>query len=80
MRLYGQLGEEERSAVVYERFLQETDDSCPSEDRGQAYLFLAEHSLQKNILDIAYEYAHKCTLYPEVSRVASRRSGGRPEG
>ncbi|RXG71500.1 Cell division cycle protein 23-like protein [Armadillidium vulgare] len=65
-RLYGQLGEGERSAVVYERFLQETDDSFHTEDRGQAYLFLAEHCLQKNMLDLACEYALKCTLYPET--------------
>ncbi|KAB7494845.1 Cell division cycle protein 23-like protein [Armadillidium nasatum] len=58
-RLYGQLGEGERSAVVYERFLQETDDSFHTEDRGQAYLFLAEHCLQKNMLDLACEYALK---------------------
>lgn len=70
-RLYSsRLGEAERGAVLYERYLQETEDAGLSEDRGQAYQFLANHCLNKNLLDLACEYAHKCTLFMEV-RAAS---------
>lgn len=71
LRLYSsRLGESERGAVLYERYLQETEDAGLSEDRGQAYQFLANHCLNKNLLDLACEYAHKCTLFMEV-RAAS---------
>ncbi|XP_064103246.1 cell division cycle protein 23 homolog isoform X1 [Macrobrachium nipponense] len=65
-KLYSRLGEGERASVLYERYLQETEDAGLSEDRGQAYQFLANHFLQKNILDLAYCYAQKCTLFMET--------------
>ncbi|KAK3868893.1 hypothetical protein Pcinc_025751 [Petrolisthes cinctipes] len=66
-KLYSsRLGEAERGAVLYERYLQETEDAGLSEDRGQAYHFLANHCLNKNLLDLACEYAHKCTLFMET--------------
>ncbi|XP_045605191.1 cell division cycle protein 23 homolog isoform X2 [Procambarus clarkii] len=65
-KLYSRLGEGERAAVLYERYLQETEDAGLSEDRGQAYQFLASHCLQKNMLDLAYDYAQKCTLFMET--------------
>ncbi|XP_042239731.1 cell division cycle protein 23 homolog isoform X2 [Homarus americanus] len=65
-KLYNRLGEGERAAVLFERYLQETEDAGLSEDRGQAYQFLANHCLQKSVLDFAYEYAQKCTLFMET--------------
>lgn len=65
-RLYSRLGEGEQAAVLYERYLQETEDADRCEDRGQVYQFLSSHYLQKNMLDLAYDYAQKCTLFMEV--------------
>ncbi|KAK8728151.1 hypothetical protein OTU49_009140 [Cherax quadricarinatus] len=65
-KLYTRLGEGERAAVLYERYLQETEDAGLSEDRGLAYQFLASYCLQKNMLDLAYDYAQKCTLFMET--------------
>ncbi|XP_050720538.1 cell division cycle protein 23 homolog isoform X1 [Eriocheir sinensis] len=69
-KLYSRLAEGDRAAVLFERYLQETEEVGPSEDRGQAYLFLANHCLQKNLFDLAYEYAQKCTLFPETRESA----------
>ncbi|KAK7072146.1 Anaphase-promoting complex subunit 23 [Halocaridina rubra] len=65
-KLYSRLSEGDKAAVLYERYLQETEDAGLSEDRGQAYQFLANHCLQKNILDLAYNYAQKCSLFMET--------------
>ena len=65
-RLYNRLAEGDRAAVLFERYLQETEEVGPNEERGQAYHFLANHCLQKNVFDLAYEYAQKCTLFHEV--------------
>ncbi|XP_047471671.1 cell division cycle protein 23 homolog [Penaeus chinensis] len=65
-KLYSRLGEGEQAAVLYERYLQETEDADRCEDRGQVYQFLTSHHLQKNMLDLAYDYAQKCTLFMET--------------
>ncbi|XP_063884068.1 cell division cycle protein 23 homolog [Scylla paramamosain] len=69
-KLYSRLTEADRAAVLYERYLQETEEVGPNEDRGQAYHFLANHCLQKNVFDLAYEYAQKCTLFHETREAA----------
>ncbi|CAL4081947.1 unnamed protein product, partial [Meganyctiphanes norvegica] len=83
-KLFERLGEEERAAVVYERYLQETEEAGLSDDRGQAYQFLAQHAIKKGMLDLAYDYAQKCTMFMEtrengktmLREIASKRQHG----
>ena len=51
---------------MFERYLQETENAGLSEDRAVAYKFLAYHCLQRDMLQLAYDYAKKCTMFTEV--------------
>ena len=67
-RLYDKLQESENASAAYIEYV--TDNECnqagDKSEVSQAYKYLANYYNQRNQVDEAYKYAHKCLDYEEV--------------
>ncbi|KAL1481809.1 hypothetical protein MTO96_034202 [Rhipicephalus appendiculatus] len=72
-RVYERLGESEQACAAFTDYVRQCESQCyraDREDLAHACRFLARHHLAQKDLDAAYEYAHKCTEFPETKEEA----------
>ncbi|XP_075732642.1 uncharacterized protein LOC142775185 [Rhipicephalus microplus] len=72
-RVYECLGECEQACAAFTDYVRQCESQCyraDREDLAHACRFLARHHLAQKDLDAAYEYAHKCTEFPETKEEA----------
>jgi len=67
-RLYEKTNELDQAAAAYTQYIQETESQGISErdDQGNAFRFMADYYLKRDMLDEAQEFAMKCTQLNDV--------------
>jgi len=65
-KLYQRLGEKDRAADIYQRYLSDCIESEEAEERGRANLYLAEFMMKYGQWKKAEEYAAKCVNCAET--------------
>ncbi|KAH7933484.1 hypothetical protein HPB49_013176 [Dermacentor silvarum] len=72
-RVYERLGESQQACAAFTDYVRQGDSQCyraDREDLAHACRFLARYHLAQKDLDAAYEFAHKCTEFPETKEEA----------
>uniref|UniRef100_A0A2R5LLS6 Cyclosome subunit 8 n=1 Tax=Ornithodoros turicata TaxID=34597 RepID=A0A2R5LLS6_9ACAR len=71
-KVYERLNEDEEARAAFQDYIRSGDSrgSGDREDQAHAYLFLARYCVKRNLPEEAYEYAHKCTEFPETKEDA----------
>eukprot|EP00088_Acartia_fossae_P022234 TRINITY_DN2348_c0_g1_i15.p1 TRINITY_DN2348_c0_g1~~TRINITY_DN2348_c0_g1_i15.p1 ORF type:complete len:612 (-),score=157.17 TRINITY_DN2348_c0_g1_i15:648-2453(-) len=64
-KLYEKTNEVDQAAEAYTQYILESQE-MDRDDLGNAFKFLANYHLKRNMLDEAYEYAMKCTQLADV--------------
>lgn len=71
-KVYEKLNEEEEAKSAFLSYVHSSTDGT-RDDRdevAQACLFLARYYVKHNLQEEAYEYAHKCTEFPDTKEEA----------